>query len=207
MGQKSYTEIKKTMLPKEGERMIQLTYKDAYSPEWVASNMTNPIDELVMLRKVIPWGNISKRLQQYYHRSKGAFGKPIRMMGALLMVMKLRGLSDRGVVSQVKENRDIQYFCNVPVEGLHTFLHPTSLVKFRQRLGEKGISLIEQEVFDRLRRTGVIQEDSALIDSSVLNNNILLVNETVRDPQSSSPLVGRQRAQNTLAYVWLSQRR
>ncbi|MCP4936414.1 MAG: hypothetical protein GY927_19980 [bacterium] len=46
-------------------------------------------------------------------------------------------------------------------------------MKFRQRLGEEGIAVIEQGVFDRLRRTGVIQGDAALIDSSVLNNNIV----------------------------------
>jgi IS5 family transposase len=157
--------------------MIQLTYKDAFSSEWVAANITNPTDELVILRKVIPWGNISKQLQKYYHCSKGALGKPIRMMVALLIVMKLRGLSDRGVIAQVKENRYIQYFCHVPVEGLQTFLHPTSLVKFRQRLGEEGMARLEQEVFDRLRRTGVIQGDSALIDSSVLTNNIVHPND------------------------------
>ncbi|MCP4400373.1 MAG: transposase, partial [bacterium] len=157
--------------------MIQITYKDAHSPEWVTANITNPINELVILRKVIPWGNMCKRLQRYYHRSKGAIGKPIRMMVALLIVMKLRGLSDRGVVAQVKENCYLQYFCDVPVEELQTFLHPSSLVRFRQRLGEEGIALIEQEVFDRLRRTGVIQGDSALIDSSVLDNNIVYPND------------------------------
>lgn len=98
--------------------------------------------------------------------------KPIRMMVALLIAMKLRGLSDRGVVAQVKENRYLHYFCQVPVKGLQTCMHPTSLVKFRQRLGTQGIAVIEQEVFDRLRRTGVIQGDDALIDSTVLENNI-----------------------------------
>ena len=157
--------------------MMYDTYTDAFSPEWIAANLTNPIHELVILRQVIPWGNISKRLQRYYHRSKGPMGKPIRMMVALLIVMKLRGLSDRGVVAQVKENRYLQYFCNVPAKGLQTFLHPTSLVKFRQRLGEEGIAFIEQEVFDRLRRTGVIQGDAALIDSTVLTNNIIYPND------------------------------
>lgn len=157
--------------------MMQDTYTDVFSPEWLKANITDPIHELVILRQVIPWGNISKRLQRYYHRSKGPLGKPIRMMVALLIVMKLRGLSDRGVVAQVKENRYIQYFCHVPDEGLQTFLHPTSLVKFRQRLGEEGIAFIEQEVFDRFRRTGVIQGDDALIDSSVLENNIVYPND------------------------------
>jgi IS5 family transposase len=162
---------------KEGHPMMQDTYTDVFSPEWIKTNITDPIHELVILEKVIPWGNISKRLQKYYHRSKGPLAKPIRMMVALLIVMKLRGLSDRGVVAQVKENRYLQYFCQVPVKGLHTFLHPTSLVKFRQRLGEEGIAVIEQEAFDRLRRTGVIQGDDALIDSTVLESNIVYPND------------------------------
>ena len=157
--------------------MMQDTYQDVFSPEWIRTNLTDPIHELVILCKVIPWGNISTRLQKYYHRSRGPLGKPIRMMVALLIAMKLRGLSDRGVVAQVKENRYLQYFCQVPVEGLQTFVHPTSLVKFRQRLGEEGIAIIEQEVFDRLRRTGVIQGDTALIDSTVLESNIIYPND------------------------------
>ncbi len=157
--------------------MMQDTYTDVFSSEWIAANITDPIHELVILGKVIPWGNISTRLRKYYHRSKGPLGKPIRMMVALLIAMKLRGLSDRGVVAQVKENRYLQYFCQVPVEGLQTCLHPTSLVKFRQRLGTDGIAVIEQEVCDRFRRTGVIQGDDALIDSTVLNNNIVYPND------------------------------
>ena len=157
--------------------MIPCTYQDAFSPEWVEANITNPIHELVILRKVIPWGNIRKRLHRYYRQSKGAVGKPIRTMVALLIVMKLRGLSDRGVVAQVKENRYLQYFCNVPVEGLQTFLHPTSLVVFRHRLGKEVMLLFYQGDYDRLRRTGVIHEDSALFDSSVLTNNIVYPND------------------------------
>ena len=157
--------------------MMQDTYTDVFSLEWLKANITDPIHELVILGKVIPWGHISKRLQQYSHQSKGPLGKPIRMMVALLIAMKLRGLSDRGVVAQVKENRYLHYFCQVPDDGLQTFLHPTSLVKFRQRLGEEGIGFIEQAVFDRFRRTGVIQGDNALIDSTVLENNIVYPND------------------------------
>ncbi len=157
--------------------MMQDTYENVFSSEWIKANITDPIHELVILDKVIPWGNISTRLQKYYHRSKGPMAKPIRMMVALLIAMKLRGLSDRGVVAQVKENRYLQYFCQVPVDGLQTCLHPTSLVKFRQRLGTEGIAVIEQEVCDRFRRTGVIQGDDALIDSTVWENNIVYPND------------------------------
>lgn len=98
-------------------------------------------------------------------------------MIALLIIMKYRHLSDRGVVAQVKENRYIQYFCNVPNEGLQTFLHPSSLHVFRKRLAEKGIAIIEDEVFETLRRAGIIKGDNSLFDSTVLNNNIIHPND------------------------------
>ncbi|MCP4106347.1 MAG: transposase, partial [Desulfobacteraceae bacterium] len=76
-------------------------------------------------------------------------------------------LSDRGVVKSVKDNRYIRYFCNVADQGLEVFLNPSSLCRFRKRIGEKGSEIIEKEVFDMLRCAGVIEGDSALTDPTV----------------------------------------
>jgi len=157
--------------------MITTTSENVFSAEWVRRNITNPIHPLVILRLIIPWERIGKRLARYYHASKGPYGKPLRMMVALLLLDKWYQLGERGVVSQVKDNRYMQYFCNVPDEGLQTFLHHTSLVKFRQRLGEAGIVVIDDEVFTRFRRAGAIQADMALIDSSSLPNDIIYPND------------------------------
>jgi IS5 family transposase len=157
--------------------MIATTSQDAFSAAWVRANITNPIHALVILRNVIPWERIETRLAPYYHATKGRLGKPIRLLVALLLAAKWYALSDRGVVARVKENRYLQYFCNVPNTGLQTFLHPTSLVKFRQRLGEEGIAVVEEEVFLQFRRAGVIQADMALLDSSVLPNDIIYPND------------------------------
>jgi hypothetical protein len=51
------------------------------------------------------------------------------------------------VIEQVQENRYMQYFCNVPDHDLRTFMHPSTLCRFRKRLGKEGISLMEDEVF------------------------------------------------------------
>lgn len=98
-------------------------------------------------------------------------------MTALLIVSRFYGLSDRNTVKQVKENRYIQYFCNVPDYGLKTFIHYSSLCVFRKRIGEKGAEIIEEEVFKALRRSGIIDGDNALIDSSVLESNIIYPND------------------------------
>ncbi len=77
------------------------------------------------------------------------------------------------VVNQVKENRYIQYVCNVPDEDLSTFMHHSKLSKLRKRFGIKGIEAIEDVIFNLLRITKVIDKNSMLIDSTVLPNNIV----------------------------------
>jgi len=74
---------------------------------------------------------------------------------------------------EVKENRYVQYFCNVPDEELQTFLNSSTLSTFRKRVGTKGIDLVEKEGFEHLRRAGVIRNDAQLIDSSVMEDNII----------------------------------
>ena len=156
--------------------MIASTFEEAHSPDWIEQNI-HPIHELVILRQVIPWLRIIGRLTPFYDSERGRLGKELRTVVALLILSRLRSLSDREVVSQVKENRYMQYFCNVSDEDLQTFLHPGSLSKFRKRLGGDGIGIIEMEVFEKLRRCGVIDKDTSLIDSSVLENNIIYPND------------------------------
>ena len=159
--------------------MVRNSFKEVFSPEWSKTNITNPIHELVIIREIIPWKKIISRLCRFYDKSKGPFGKSLRTMAAILIVMKYYRLSDREVVKQVKENRYIQYFCNVSDIGLQTFLHPSSLTVLRNRLGEQGIAIIEKEVFELLRRAGIIRGDNALIDSSVLASNIIYPNDVI----------------------------
>ncbi len=157
--------------------MIDKNFKESFSPEWYSANIKDPTNEVVILRGIIPWQKIINKLCPFYHQNKGPTGKSLRVMVALLIIMRYRKLSDREVVQQVKENRYLQYFCNVPDDGLQNFIHPTSLVTFRKRLGEKGIAIIEETVFKMLRQSGMIQGDNALIDSTVLNNNIVHPND------------------------------
>ncbi len=95
------------------------------------------------------------------------------MIVAVLIVTKFRILSDRDVVKQVKENRYIQYFCNVPNDKLSNFMHHSNLAKLRKRFGVKGMEIIETVIFNLLRISKIIDKDSMLIDSTVLPDNII----------------------------------
>ena len=153
--------------------MIKFSFEEAFSREWIQTQITDLTNELVILRQVIPWQKIINQLVAFYDNESGRLGKPLRVMVALLILSRLRSLSDRKVVEQVKENRYMQYFCNVPDEELATFVDHSLLSRFRKRLGEKGIAIIETEVFKLLRQSGVIEGDTLMMDSTVLSSNII----------------------------------
>lgn len=153
--------------------MIENKFKEAFTPEWVEANITDSANELVVLRKIIPWQKIIYGLISFYDDTQGRSGVSLRIVAGVFIVQKLRSLSDRNVISQVGENRYIQYFCNVSDECLKTFIHSSSICKIRQRLGEKGVAVIESEIFDILRLADVIKNDSMLTDSTVLSANII----------------------------------
>ena len=153
--------------------MIENFFEESFTPEWVKVNITNKTHELVIFREIIPWDLMIDFLKVYYKDNQGAIGKSLRTMVALLIISRLRELSDRVVVEQVKENRYIQYFCNVEDKNISTFIHPSSLCIFRKRLGEEGIAIIERYIFEKLRDADIISGDDALIDSSVLESNII----------------------------------
>jgi IS5 family transposase len=159
--------------------MIESSFEEAFSKEWVETQITDWTNELVILRQVIPWQAIITGLTQFYDDNSGRSGKSLRVIVALLILGRLRCLGDRPVVAQVKENRYMQYFCNVPDSELASFVNSSTLSRLRKRLGEKGISIIETEVFGLLRRSDIIEGDTLLMDSTVLSSDIVHPNDVM----------------------------
>jgi hypothetical protein len=146
---------------------------ESLNDEWIKNNINDPTNELVILNEIIPWQKIIDKLVSYYDDKKGRLGTSIRTVIAVFIVGKLRLLSDRQVIEQVKENRYMQYFCNIKDEDLAYFMHHSNLSKLRKRFGIEGLEYIESVIFMTLRIVGVIKNDSMLIDSTVLLNNII----------------------------------
>ncbi|MBF0201482.1 MAG: transposase [Desulfamplus sp.] len=153
--------------------MIKKNFEDSFTQEWIDNNITDPTNELVILRQIIPWDKLTEELSQFYNDTKGRIGKSIRVVIAVLLLSKLRLLSDENVIKSIKENRYYQYFCNVSDDELSHFLHPSTLCRIRKRLGEKGFEIMEDIVFKKLHWANVVDPEYALIDSSVLESNIV----------------------------------
>ena len=153
--------------------MIVQTFEDAFCPAWIQTHLANPAHDLIILRHMIPWQPIMERLAPFYNPHKGRPGHSLRLLVATSILARLRHLSDRKVIAAIQENRYMQYFCNVPEDRLMTFVNPSTLCRWRQRLGKEGTLIIEDQVFAYLKRAEVIDADMMLMDTTVLESPII----------------------------------
>ncbi len=72
--------------------MIEPSFQEAFTDEWVESHLQNHQHELVILRQVVPWQSIIDGLVSLYDGTGGRFGKSLRIMVALIIVARLRQL-------------------------------------------------------------------------------------------------------------------
>jgi IS5 family transposase len=159
--------------PTEVSTMIAQTFDEVFSPQWVNTHLSHPTHDLIILRQLIPWQPIIDGLVPFYNLKTGRTGCALRTLSAVSILARLRQLSDRQVIAHIQENRYMQYFCNVPDQGLRTFMNPSTLCRFRKRVGQEGISRIEDEVFTGLKRADVIEASMMLMDATVLDSPII----------------------------------
>jgi hypothetical protein len=82
--------------------MIAQTFEDAFCPEWIQTHLANPTHDLIILRHIIPWQPIMKRLVSCYNPHKGRPGHSLRILVATSLLCRLRQLSDRKVIETFK---------------------------------------------------------------------------------------------------------
>ncbi len=80
------------------------------------------------------------RLSLINNDKTGRTGIPIRTIVAVFIAARLRLLSDRAVVSQVKENRYIQFFCNVQKQEYTLSVLKTHSSPYGVRKTKKGLT-------------------------------------------------------------------
>jgi hypothetical protein len=110
--------------------MIEQNFDEALPPDWVKANIRDVDNELVILRQVIPWQSVLDKLVSFYSPGKGRVGKSLRTMVALLIVSRLRQLSDKQVVGQVKEIDTFNTSVMYPTVSYPTLYTPRRYVDF-----------------------------------------------------------------------------
>ena len=115
---------------------------------------------LARLAGLVDWGVFEARFGPLYHPHVGRPGIPIRLMVGLSYLQHTFALADEAVVERWVENPYWQYFCGFDYLQLALPFEPSSLVRWRQRVGQDGIELLLQETIAAAQRAKAVKEQS-----------------------------------------------
>lgn len=139
------------------------------------SELLDPHNRLRLLADLIDWKELEGQLDSYFHSEKGAPGKPIRLVSGVLMLQHMTGLSDEQMAVGWIQNPYWQYFCGYDYLQWKFPMDPSSLSRWRQRLGEKGLEKILQATLKLALRVGIVKTNSfetVIVDTTVMEKNI-----------------------------------
>lgn len=133
-------------------------------------NLIDQRHELVRLAALINWEAFSQQWSPQFTSTTGRPALPTRLMASLLYLKHVYALSDEDVVERWTENPYWQHF-----SGERYFRHelpcdPSSLVRWRQRIGEEGCEWLLAHTIDAAKAAGVIKRRSlehVVLDTTV----------------------------------------
>lgn len=139
------------------------------------SDQLDPSHKFYMLAEMIDWDYYEREFGQFYSENNSRSPKPIRLMVGLVMLQNMFNLSDRVVVRMWIENPYWQFFCGFDFLQWKFPLDPSSLTRFRQRLGENGVQKIFKSTVKIALEEGFISSKSlekVIVDTTVMEKNI-----------------------------------
>ena len=126
--------------------------------------------ELCLLADKINWQKFEMEFAGYFPAKVGNPALSSRLILGVLYLKYVYGLSDDAVVVRWTENPYWQYFCGLEYFQHELPFHPTSLIKWRKRLGEAGCEKILKEIVEVGIRTETIEEkdlQKVVVDTTV----------------------------------------
>lgn len=126
--------------------------------------------QLIKLSSAIDWSVFETEFGPLYCEGQGRPAKPIRLMVGLHYLKHAFCESDESVVERFIENPYWQYFCGFEYFEHELPLDPTSLVKWRRRVGADGLDLLLKETIETGKRSKVLKRSDlkrANVDTTV----------------------------------------
>lgn len=135
------------------------------------SQQLNPDHELLKLAKVIPWHQLEEEFKPLFTEGPSRPPLSVRLAAGLMILQHMFGVSDERVVQVWVENPYWQAFCGFDFLQWELPVHPTSLTRWRQRLGPQGIEKILQASIQVAVETNTVQSPElkkAICDTTVM---------------------------------------
>lgn len=135
----------------------------------------NPDHPLIVLARKIDWQRFDAAFAGCYCEDFGAPAKATRLLVGLHYLKHAFDESDESLLGRWLENPYWQYFCGFTTMQHELPLHPTSLVKWRKRVGTERLQELLQETIAlavREKRVSPRELEQVNVDTTVQEKNI-----------------------------------
>lgn len=131
--------------------------------------------ELVKLTALIDWEVFEQEWVGFFPSTTGRPATPARLVAGLLYLQHAFRLSDEAIVARWVENPYYQHFTGETFFQHRLPIDPSSLTRWRGRIGEEGVEWLLTQTIVAGRKSGAIDEGSVkrvVIDTTVMEKAI-----------------------------------
>lgn len=150
------------------------------------SDLINPNHALCRLAHQVDWAQLERHIDPHFS-DLGAAALPVRLVAGLLYLEHAFKVSDERVVEQWLESPYWQYFCGETFFQHEFPCDPSSLTRWRQRLGEEGCEWLLTATIDAGIKSKLVKPSSlkrVVIDTTVQEKNIRFPTDSQLQNQS-----------------------
>ena len=120
------------------------------------SSQLNPSHELYQLSKLIDWQFLEKEFSGLFDEKVEAAAKPVRLVIGIIMLQQMNAYSDEGAIEEWVENPYWQFFCGFDYLQWEKPIDPSSLSRWKGRLGKDGVEKILQSTIQAAVKGGAV---------------------------------------------------
>ena len=149
--------------------------------------------ELVKLAGLIDWEWFEREWAGFFPSASGRPATHPRLVAGLMYLQHTHGLSDEAVVARWVENPYFQHFTGEALFQHTAPIHPSSLSRWRDRIGEEGAEWLLTKTIEAGRVAGVVDDDRlsrVSVDTTVMEKSIAYPTDARLYEKARAKLVG-----------------
>ena len=152
--------------------------------------------ELVKLAALIDWEVFEREWSGFFPSHTGRPATSPRLVAGLCYLQHAFALSDEAVVARWSENPYWQHFCGETFFQHRLPIDPSSMTRWRQRIGEEGVEWMLTQTIEAGKRAGMVKGNDlkrVTVDTTVMEKNIAHPTDAQLYEKARRKLVGLAR--------------
>lgn len=139
-------------------------------------------NEWVQLAEVMPWKALDEAYQLEFTKNAGRAAKPFRLLYGAILIQQRMGLTDRGVVAEIRDTPALQYFIGLSEYKAVEPFNYSSLAHFRKRIADISeliTNIMNDTVRAKIEALVPFKVDTVITDATAVPVKIKYPQDTV----------------------------